>query len=1045
MVYSSITTQQKIKEHSIVSFDIFDTLIIRPYINPTDVFHHIERNLNLKRYAQARIKAEKKARSHALEDEISFAAIYDRIDKKFKKAAPYELEFEKQVCIQNPEIFALYQEAIRLNKRVIFVSDMYLPEEAVKEILQKAGYDKYDHLFLSSSAKKRKHTGKLFDEVIQKYNVPQEKILHIGDNRENDYNQARKKGINAILYPKVMDRFLENYPNLKFLLYKNYDSRFKVDPLSISIILGLNAVLWVSNPNRSYWTHVGALYAGPFLYYFSRWIYDSAKKKNIKNIALAARDGYNLLKIINLFNSKNELNPQYVYLPRHVSETSNINTLDDLKTFFQEIGKTCEALETFIIEFSKESTKIQKAWELFSAQNPKYTHESLQEFILHHQEAFLKTSLKKREIVKEYLNHLNLLSDDLIVVDSSCTKARPQNLLNKIIAEDNLGISLQGLYYKINNPQRHLAQIDVRPRVDRKYQTDKWDLMEFFMSSPEKPILSIGKTNNGFFPVYKAIESNKHEEVRIRASELLSDGINDFAKLAYKIFGDSLIIKDLDTAVAYVNQYINYPGIQDISYLKHLYHSVNNDDEYAPILLKDNIFENNLRKIHGQRVNVKRVTPELENYFNPLHLHRGNNAEENSVVALNVASGRPDSVGTEEALIMKGKNESFREIARTKLWSQDNAINIFLIPGTPKKIIYNDYDSPSKKAVGIFTDMSTGESVRFAHPILHVSHDGKWVLWLDEKELPSEGTPINTPGDISNLTLLNKTISIANTRIVLSSISDNAENIDLPFSSIIEAIHPGAKDDTDQAIIQKISFFPEQNRLFLVIRLIISESSPLNYIVSTDFSGEVSYSMRFELAAYCWKDRQSIYAIGKDKPDSNAEALYTIHFTKKEIETINKTHFHGVRHFSAHPKGDYIIFESSPEQEIPYRKLQLFDIKKQNTVVLGYFYSPNINSHIIGNPTNSLRPHWVAQGDFIFLESRHEGFKAVYTIPGHEAIGELSKAFNIISEEEIQKTLKLISSHRNKGFYQLVKQKMKNRLKPIIYRARRLVNRDFLS
>ena len=36
--------KSKIDSYDIISFDIFDTLLLRPYVKPTDLFLHIEKS-----------------------------------------------------------------------------------------------------------------------------------------------------------------------------------------------------------------------------------------------------------------------------------------------------------------------------------------------------------------------------------------------------------------------------------------------------------------------------------------------------------------------------------------------------------------------------------------------------------------------------------------------------------------------------------------------------------------------------------------------------------------------------------------------------------------------------------------------------------------------------------------------------------------------------------------------------------------------------------------------------------------------------------------
>ncbi|MGF1585749.1 MAG: hypothetical protein ACFCUM_10530 [Bacteroidales bacterium] len=787
-IYNNITG--KINDYEIISFDIFDTLIIRPYIKPKDVFQHIERILKLKNFANKRTQAELKARRKTEANEITFDEIYQNIGDKYKKACQFEIDFEKRICHKNPEIYAIYKYAVEQQKRIIFVSDMYLPEHVIKDILQSTGYDKYENLFLSSVYKKRKADGELFDIVIDKLNTSPRNILHIGDNLRNDVEQALAKGIKAVFYPKVIVRFLNEHNNMLEIFKDSYDNRFIKDKLSFSIILGINSIIWIENQNENYWTHLGSLYAGPLIFYFTKWIYDSASSKNIKNIALVARDGYNLKKVIKILDRDNELNLQYLYLPRFVSETSNINDKNDLKHFFNELGKTYEGLHVFITEFSKENVHIKQKWEEFNKVTKHINHSNLRHFILSSQNLFIETSRKKKQLITEYLNQKNLLNDDLIMVDTSCTHARSQKLLSKIIEDNQLNISLYGYYYKVNRPHENLNQTDIRPERKRKYQTDNWDLMEFFMSSPEKPVISIKKDGDKYLPVFKDIDENEYEKIRIKASDLLSEGIVKFTNKAHGIFEKIEIIKDLDTIVAYVNNIINNPSHKDVSHIKYLHHSTNNDDNYSPLILEDDYVHNNFRKIYGQRVQISRVSPKSEKLF------------------------------------------------------------------------------------------STG---------FH--------------------SQITTTGEIT--------------------------------------------EEGDDILPEHIN--------------------------------------------------------------------------------LDKSFLSGRRKVNYHPEGRFILFDSMLDLDVPYCKLNLYDLNQKKNIVLGYVY--NNTELCTHNPElkGGLRPRWSPCGKMIFFDSIHEGFSGVYKINAKEAIGEIGRDSELMSDDEIKDLLKFtVDTSPKSHFYLKLKNKVLDKLKRII-------------
>jgi HAD superfamily hydrolase (TIGR01549 family) len=598
---------KEINKHEVISFDIFDTLILRPYIKPTDVFLHIEKLLCLKNYAQKRLNAEIKARRVSKNNEISYDEIYNILGKYYKERVyQFELDFEKRICQRNEEIYAVYQYALEKKKRIVFITDMYLPEFDIREILDKSGFATYEYLFLSSVYKKRKSSGKLYDVVLEILNVKPEKILHIGDNIKNDVEMALSKGFSAIHYPKVIDRFLEAHPNMYTLLGDNTDKRFKKDRLTLSLIMGLNAIIFVENKNSDYWTELGSLYAAPLLYHFTKRVYDNAKTRGIKNIALVARDGFNLIKIFNLFDNKKEFNTQYVYLPRYISEVSNINSEEDIHFFLSEMGKTHYSLYSFIQDISKENRQINLKWDNLYCQNKKkVTYDDMKSFILSNKKLFIDASFKRRNIVYDYLKNKNLLNNDLIIVDSSCTHARPQKLLRKIISDKKIDISLYGFYYKLNKKTKFLNQIDIKPNKSKKYHTDRWDLMEYFFSSPEKPILSIKKDGNNYKPIFQNINNNRHEEFRIKTFNKVTDGLMQFVNKTYKIFDDKIVLHDLDTIILHINNLINNPSVQDISNIVYLQHSPFNDNKYKSFKIGYNKKRPNRAKAFAIRIYKK--------------------------------------------------------------------------------------------------------------------------------------------------------------------------------------------------------------------------------------------------------------------------------------------------------------------------------------------------------------------------------------------------------------------------------------------------------
>jgi len=1027
--------KDEISTSNLISFDIFDTLILRPYVRPSDMFTHIERLYGIKNFAKKRVAAENKARSLSTDDEISFDDIYEVMGGNFASAKKIELEFEKTICQPNPEMLMVYNHAREVGKRIVFVSDMYLPEKTIIEILNLAGYTEYEALYLSSTHKKRKANGALFEVLLEKTGVSPGDVLHIGDNKNNDYEQAVAKKINAILYPKVIDRFMQENGKMESLFRDNYDNRFHKDKLTFSILLGINALVWVENLKDNYWTRFGSLYAGPFLYFFTKWLYNNARQNKINNIALVARDGFNLIKIFKTFDKRHEFNAHYVYLPRHVSESANINSPTDLEHFLKELGKTYETLLDFITEFSKEDVILKERWEDFKLHHKTLSHKDLKQFVIENQPKIIEISQNKKETVYQYLNNLDLFSGDLMVVDSSCTKARPQLLLKSIISEFDLNVPLLGYYYKVNRPNNNLIQNELRPEIDRKYQTDNWDMMEFFMSSPEKPIISIEKNGEGYHPVYKNIEDSDYEKYRIKASEMLSQGVMKFTEKAFSIFKDKEIIKDLDSIVAYVNNIINNPSLKDVNHIKNLHHSVNNDNEYTPLILKDNHLHKDLKQIHAQRVEVKRMSPDLENYFIGGSLSQIMNDNENEHLAINVPFIDRLPTGKDEASIcVIDEDGAVEKIGDIFQWNFQLGALVQFRPKYNDDIIFNTISKNQKKYFGQKYNLKTRHSTHFKLPVLNVSANGKLALSVD----------VLKPFDIKNPwkhgTFKKEQINKQQGYICVMDL-DTAEvkNI-LSLGTLLGKITDQTKKaDFSACWINKLSFNPDNSRILLQLGIKDGEMAGNSYTFTCDINGENIYFMPHMISNIAWKNSKSLFVSSSNisgRSEQKYETLYELDDQSSDFRVIDKAFFTKKGNICYHPDGRYVLYDAESDTGIPYRKLQLYDLDAKKGINLGLFYAEPQLFNGIKALRCEFRPRWSQGGKYITFDSIHEGFRGIYQISAEEAIAEIYRDLETISEHEIKKILTPNSPQISENILTRVaikvKQKIKGPLKYII-------------
>ncbi|MBQ8677416.1 MAG: hypothetical protein IJ529_02970, partial [Alphaproteobacteria bacterium] len=104
--------EDDVRKAEVISFDIFDTLLLRPYAKPQDLFWHIEKAYSRVGFCEERRAAERRARlRHRELEDITYDMIYEEIDDKFKDLKQTETDWEKMVLRANPEMKKVYEYA----------------------------------------------------------------------------------------------------------------------------------------------------------------------------------------------------------------------------------------------------------------------------------------------------------------------------------------------------------------------------------------------------------------------------------------------------------------------------------------------------------------------------------------------------------------------------------------------------------------------------------------------------------------------------------------------------------------------------------------------------------------------------------------------------------------------------------------------------------------------------------------------------------------------------------------------------------------------
>lgn len=316
-----------LSKYDVVSFDVFDTLVLRPFSGPADLFHLLGHELGYPDFKRIREETERKAREKKFKREKHYEVTLEEIYRLLSletglagSVAEREVQLEETFCFANPFMKAVVEELRCQGKRLVITSDMYLNMERIKRILRACGYPEFDAYYVSCGLRRSKSKGDLYEYVrrMEEKNAGREKpenanvegvdvrhvrtkgvgagraksesgtYAHVGDNYISDVEQAKKHGFTSFHYVNV---------NAVGAPYRPED----MSAITGSIYRGLvNAHIHNGLHRFSREYEYGYIYGGLFVTGYCQFIHEYVQMHGVEKILFLARDGDVLQKAYRL-------------------------------------------------------------------------------------------------------------------------------------------------------------------------------------------------------------------------------------------------------------------------------------------------------------------------------------------------------------------------------------------------------------------------------------------------------------------------------------------------------------------------------------------------------------------------------------------------------------------------------------------------------------------------------------------------------------------------------------------------------------------------
>ena len=307
-----LALQQAIDVHPVITFDVYDTLVCRVIYKDRDLWQLVDREYQKRNHVKPigfykkRETADHKARKTYPYREVTLDEIYevfaDLYGQELADACKaLEIELEINLTFPNDEVIEAYQYALQQGKKVYIISDMYLTDTIIGQVLEHNKITGYDKLFVSCIYRKTKHEGgALFSAVLEEIQADAKDVLHIGNDAKADIQQSKAVGLDAYL---IKPPSRKSYVN---------ESKAKSD-LDYSLLYGFIKKHNSPQTPDSLAYRLGFDVFGPIVKGFMEWIKVHKGNYNLDAILFLARDGYVLQEIS---DQEGELTSFYSYLSR---------------------------------------------------------------------------------------------------------------------------------------------------------------------------------------------------------------------------------------------------------------------------------------------------------------------------------------------------------------------------------------------------------------------------------------------------------------------------------------------------------------------------------------------------------------------------------------------------------------------------------------------------------------------------------------------------------------------------------------------------------
>ena len=335
---------------STASFDLFDTLVLRPFLTPFGARAYlawlVKRRFGLEKYAALRDRAEMTARLRLGQDPDTIA-IYEAFAELVgiphavvELIRQLELETERRLLRPRSAILSAAQRLLKPGKSVVAISDMYFGKNDLSAVLPPQVTQSLQEIYVSCDTGWRKDTKELWQKLPLELSLEPSTWLHTGDNEHSDVQLPHDLGFMVPVHVLRPSALLDVVPALRPLRLSPSQAAQWPNQLSTGLICNRLTELADTKP-RAFDNSLllddpetfGYVVLGPLVLDYVAWIGRLAVSESYEAILFLSREGFLLERAYRRMQESadaNSVRGTYLLASRRGTGTPSLRSAQDL-------------------------------------------------------------------------------------------------------------------------------------------------------------------------------------------------------------------------------------------------------------------------------------------------------------------------------------------------------------------------------------------------------------------------------------------------------------------------------------------------------------------------------------------------------------------------------------------------------------------------------------------------------------------------------------------------------------------------------------------